>query len=98
MGFDLPKDTDDALRLARLSLDALSVISSLVGGATSQSAASVITIIKVIIAALEDGFEGKVTVEEVERHLQQLKANLMTNDQAADAALKKKFDTSDTED
>jgi len=91
MSFDLPKDSDDALRLAKLGLDALQTISMLVGGATAQSAASIITIVKVILSAVEEGFEGKVTVEEVEKHLQQLKANLVTNDQAADAALKDKF-------
>ncbi len=53
------------------------------------------TVIRVILASLQEGFEGTITAEQVRKDLQKFKNNIDTNDQAADKALEKKFDTSD---
>lgn len=89
--FDLPKDKDDALRLAALAADALTLINNLVGVAKPDTAASILTVVKVILAVLEKGFEGKITTDQVKSELKKLTDSLAANDAAADATLEKKF-------
>jgi len=89
--FDLPKDKDDALRMATLLTEGLTVINTLVSGASASSAASVLTIIKVIIASLQQGFTGELTVDQVHAELKKLSESITSNDAGADGALKEKF-------
>lgn len=89
--FDLPEDKDEALRLASLGADALAVILQLVNGATASTAASVITVIHVILDKLSEGYEGKITVDQVRIEMKQLTDSLVINDSAADLALNNKF-------
>jgi hypothetical protein len=90
--FDLPDDKDEALRLAELGAEVLAVIFSLVGGATAGTAASVLTVVKVVLDKLQEGYEGKLTVEQVRAEMKQLTDSLAANDAAADQALNDKFD------
>jgi hypothetical protein len=90
--FELPKDKDEALRLAELGAEVLAVIFSLAGGATAGTAASVLTVVKVILDKLQEGYEGKLTVEQVRVEMKQLTDSLVANDTAADQALNNKFD------
>lgn len=89
--FDLPDNKDEALELAGLVTDALVAINLLVSGATSSNAASVLTIIKVIIASLKQGFAGDLTPKQVHAELKKLTESIVSNDVVADAALKEKF-------
>jgi len=89
--FDLPDDKDEALRMAALVTQGLTVINTLVSGASASSAASVLTIVKVIIASLQQGFNGDLTVDQVHVELKKLSESITGNDAGADAALKEKF-------
>lgn len=89
--FDLPEDRDEALRLAELGAEVLAVIFQLVGGASTGTAASVITVVRVILDKLKEGYEGKLTVEQVRAEMKQLTDSLVANDEAADRALDDKF-------
>ena len=92
MEFKLPESKDDAFDMAELAVDGLNAIALSVGGATAITAGSVLTVVRVILATLEEGFEGKITAERVREELKKLTDNLATNDSAADAALKDKFE------
>lgn len=94
--FSLPDDKDEALRLAELSAEVLGAICALVGGATATTAASVITVIRVILDKLQEGYEGKLTVDQVRAEMKKLTDNLAANDAAADQALKDKFDNKES--
>jgi hypothetical protein len=94
--FDLPEDKDEALRLAELGAEVLEVVFQLVGGATATTAASVLTVVRVILDKLRDGYEGKLTVEQVRAEMKQLTDSLAANDAAADQALKDKFDNKES--
>jgi hypothetical protein len=63
-----------------------------VGGATAGTAASVLTVVKVVLDKLQEGYEGKLTVEQVRAEMKQLTDSLAANDAAADQALNDKFD------
>ena len=89
--FDLPDDKDEALRMAALVTQGLTIINTLVSGASAGNAASVLTIIKVIIASLQQGFTGDLTVDQVHAELKKLTESITGNDAAVDAALKEKF-------
>lgn len=89
--FDLPDDKDEALRLAELGCDALDIIAKLVGGATAGTSASVVTVLRIILKTVSEGYEGKVTVEKVRAEIQKFADDLAVNDEAADQALKDKF-------
>lgn len=95
--FQLPEDKDQALDLAEIAVETLNVIAQIIGGATATTSASAVTIINVILNTLRQGFEGKITAEQVRKDLQKLFSSLDLNDQAADKALEEKFDTSDSD-
>jgi len=90
--FSLPADKDDALRIAELTAEALAAISTIVYPATAGTAASVLTVVRMILQALEDGYEGKITVDEVRAELNKILPSLAVSDAEADEALRKKFD------
>ena len=95
--FELPDDKDEALRLAELGAEVLAVVFQLVGGASTGTAASVITVVRVILEKLREGYEGKLTVEQVRAEMKQLTDSLVANDAAADQALKDKFNNDNEE-
>jgi len=86
----MPKENE--LDMAELAVDGLEAIALAVGGATATTAAGVLTVIKVILATLNEGFEGTVTPARVREELAKLTSNIIVNDQAADSALAAKFD------
>ncbi len=92
MGFKLPENKDEAFDMAELAVDGLNAIALSVGGATAVTAGGVLTVVRVILATLEEGFEGKITPERVREELKKLTDNLAVNDTAADAALADKFE------
>lgn len=95
MTLKLPDNKDEALEAAQYAVEGLNLIFQLVSGAGSSTAAGVVTIIRVVLSSIREGFEGKLTAEQVHKELAKLRANLSSNDAAADAALAKKFDNSD---
>jgi hypothetical protein len=78
-----------------LALDTLTTIANLVGGATGDTAGSVLTVLRVIISSLEKAHDGTVTPDQVRAQMQQLTDAIKSNDSAADEALRKKFPKSD---
>lgn len=74
-----------------LALDALSTIAHLVGGATGDTAGSVLTVLRVIINSLEAAHDGKITATQVRAQMQQLTDAIHSNDAEANAALHKRF-------
>lgn len=92
MSFSFPDSKEDALDKAEMLLDGVNAITKLVGGATAQNAAGIITIIRVVILALEQGFDGdSVTPEDIRKELNNLLGGLSGNDAAADKELADKF-------
>lgn len=85
--FSLPKDKDEALRLASVATEALAMLSGLASGATPSTAASAITIMRLILDHLQQCFAGKVTADAVRTELKRLQHSLDANDQTADRAL-----------
>lgn len=83
--------TKDALRMAGMTIDALSLIQhySRIGG---DSAAGALATIDAIVTTLRDGLDGKTTPDEVAIDLQALYTGIAANDAAADTALDRKFD------
>jgi len=89
--FALPDDTDEALRLSQVSTEALAMLAGLAIGATPTTAASVITVMRVILDHLQQCFAGEVTVAAVRKELHRLQHSLDANDQTADRALADKY-------
>ena len=92
MTLQLPEDKDQALELAEVAVETLNVIARIVGGAVASTAADAITVVRVILATLQEGFEGKITAEQVRNDLKKFVNNIDTHDAAADKALGDKFD------
>lgn len=90
--FELPDDREEALRLAELGAEVLAAVFVLVGKASSGTAASVITVIRVLLDKLKEGYEGKLTVDQVRAEMKRLTDSLERNDVEADQALKDKFE------
>lgn len=82
--------TKDALKMAGLAIDGLELIQSLTGVGGDKAAAALRSIDKVV-ASLRDGLDGKTTPDVVAHELDALRASLLNNDDAADAALRDKF-------
>lgn len=96
---DLSKITDSqtAAELLRLSVRALEVISALTRNATAESALSILHGVQAVVSTIEAGFEAKISPEVVRRELGKMIDRVAANDLAADAALRAKFDVSDTD-
>lgn len=82
--------TKDALKMAALAIDGLEVIQGLtkIGG---DKAAKALEAIDKVVATLRDGLDGHTSPEIVGHELDALRAELLNNDAAADAALRDKF-------
>lgn len=93
MSFKLPENREEAFDMAELAIDGLNAILTSVGGATGATAAGVLVVVKVILATVEEGFEGKITPERVREELAKLSVGMGANDAAADQALADKFKT-----
>lgn len=76
---------------AEMLSDGVDAIAQLVGGATAQSAAGVVTVIRVIIQTIKSGLDDDVTPEQIRKELAKLTVGLESNDTTADAALDEKF-------
>lgn len=87
----LPDNKDEALEMAGVAVETLNVIAQIVGGAASNTAAGVITVVRVILASLQEGFDGKITADQVRKDLKKFANSIDINDAAADSALDKKF-------
>ena len=81
-----------------LALDTLTTIAKLVGGATGDTAGSVLTVLRVIMSSLEHAHSGAVTPDQVRAQMKQLTDAIRGNDNAADEALRKKFPKTDPDD
>lgn len=91
MNLKLPENREEALDLAELAIDGLNAVAHAVGGATASTASGVLTVVKVILATLDEGFTGKITPERVREELAKLQRGMAENDAAADAAVDDKF-------
>lgn len=81
----------DALKMAGLAVDGLELIQGLTG-VGGLPAAKALQAIDKVVKTLRDGMEGKTSPEIVARDLDSLRAELLNNDAAADAALREKFE------
>jgi hypothetical protein len=82
----------DALKIAGLAVGQLGLIQSLtkVGGTAAGQALGAIG---AIVNALQSGFDGHTTPEQVEANLAELLKQIAINDAIADAALADRFRT-----
>jgi hypothetical protein len=93
--FKLPDDKDQALEMAEVAVETLNVIAQIIGGAVATTSAGAITVLRVILATVQEGFEGKITAEQVRHELEKFTTSMSTNDTAADKALEDKFKEKD---
>ena len=89
--FKLPENAEEAIQQAELAIDGLNAIANVVAPAKAESAGSILTIIKVILTTIQEGFDEKISPERVRDELAKLTGSLVSNDAAADAALADKF-------
>jgi hypothetical protein len=89
--FTLPEDKDEALRLAVLATEVLTMLVSMASGATPTTAIKVLTLMRVVLDHLQQCFVGEVTVEDTRKALKKLLRSLDANDQTADRALERKL-------
>ena len=89
--FKLPENVEEAVQQAKLAIDGLNAIANVVAPAKAESAGSIVTIIKVILTTIQEGFDEKISPERVRDELTKLTGSLVSNDAAADAALANKF-------
>lgn len=80
----------DALQAVVIAIDGLQVIQGMTRLGGDKAAAALAAIDKVV-ASLKDGLDGKASPQAVSGEIDQLFAELVGNDQAADAALKARF-------
>jgi hypothetical protein len=98
MGFDLTKfdQASDADQFIEIALTGLGMISGLLGSEIAGPVTAVLKVIQSIMQQIQDAYDGKVTFEQVRAEFAKLTESLEANDAAADEALRRKFDTSDT--
>ena len=87
----LPDNPKEAIELANLAVDGLSAIANVVALAKADSAAGAITLIRVILSTIKEGFEGKITINRVREEMDKLTSSLAANDSTANTALNDKF-------
>lgn len=99
MEFDLTKfdQASDADQFIEIALTGLGMISALLGGEIAGPIAAVLKAVQSIMKSVQDAYDGKVTFEQVRTEFAKLAESLEANDAAADEALRRKFDTSDTD-
>ena len=73
-------------------IDAIEGIAKHVLGDSTQDAFEALHVIAVIIDTVRAGFHEKLTPEMVDKEIASLRATILGNDAAADAALNRKFD------
>jgi hypothetical protein len=97
--FDLSKiaDSQTAAELLRLAVRALEVIGVLTKSAGVENALAVLHGVQAVVTTVEAGFEGKVSPEVVKRELGKMIDRVTANDLEADAALRERFDVSETD-
>lgn len=81
-------DLEDVAEVAARALD---LIGTLAGGATAETAADIVVLIRNIYKAALDAAENTITPEEAHKALEQFEKQIAANDAAADAALDEKF-------
>jgi len=93
MSFDLAKlEKGKAAEFMDVALDVLGAISKLVGGATVDTAADVVTVIRTLIKSLTDVHDGKASADHARDSLAKLIKDLADADGEADRKLREKFD------
>ena len=98
MAYDLTKfDPSDADEFIEIALTGLSAMRSLIGSEIAGPVGAALTIVQTILASIQDAYDGKVTFEQVRTEFAKLTESLDDNDAAADEALRRKFDTTDTD-
>lgn len=80
----------EALKLAALGLDALQIIQSLtrIGGDKAQQS---LEAIDRITTTIQNGVEGRASLEAVTNELEHLKASIEANDDTFDRRLRERF-------
>lgn len=85
---------EDQLKTHAATLRGLETIASIVKRATPSDWQIAIEVIEKITDTLIAGFDGKITQDEIEKHLRDLADRIRASDEAADRALDDKFDPS----
>lgn len=83
--------TKEALKMAAIAIDGLEMIQGLTRFGGPGATAALATISN-IVGTLQHGLDGKTTPDAVASELDALRAQLLNNDDAADAELREKFD------
>lgn len=83
------------LRISMMALDALKAIGDLTNGVIKSKAAlkamEAVHVINAIVASIDKGLDGKVSLEQVEKDLSAFLIGVAKNDALADAAVDAKF-------
>jgi hypothetical protein len=91
MGFDLDSLTDkDKEGFVSLALEALFHVFTLVGNSRSDNAASILTVLRVLLKHVEEAYKGDLTPEVARKELQKLLDAVAETDAEIDAAIKRK--------
>lgn len=93
--FDLKKLGSNADEFVELLAEGVGIIAKLTKSPLATEAVTVLAVINTIIDALQHAYEGKVTPDVIRAEWKKLQKGVADNDNAADAALKKKFDVTD---
>lgn len=81
-----------SIDLLRVALHGLRTIGDLAHDGLGQiDAAAALRAIVQIVESLKSGWRGEVEAKAIQEAIDQLRANLVSNDRAADAALDRKF-------
>lgn len=86
----------DKLGTAFDAIEAIESIAKQVLGNETKDAFEAMHIVAVIIDTLKSGFKGKLTIEEIQTEIKNLRTTLLDNDAAADATLHARFDKDPT--
>lgn len=72
-------------------LDAIDSIAKRVLGGELKNALEAVNVISSIVEAIRAGFDGTLTAEAVHEEIKALRTTILSNDDAADQALRDKF-------
>lgn len=92
------KDARKAASLLGLFAEGLDLIDGLTKTKIDDNALDIVKAVRAVLDTLSAGAEGRISVEACELSLDKLRQGLLANDQAADIALRDRFDTSNGED
>lgn len=90
MKFDLD-DIKDKEGFVDVALQALGYVFTLVGNSRSDNAASILTVLRVLLKHVEESYKGDLTPAAAREELQKLMDAIAETDAEIDAAIKKKF-------